>query len=568
MKEIRSRLGILATASESPSTEFCLIEQSTLFGQAIERIETISSVCLPFGVIGVEGVYPPRSFSNPGETWKILACLHDTRPDLILLGVDVAPAGLLLILNAGAGGYSSFSRGLPLYAKEIGTRVPERISERAGAIMPKAILESGLFELLAKANGGESHHGEQAHWLARTMDRREIIALRPAPLETFRRMDPEFSFPNIPSLNLSKLSEPQGGACIKDSIMAMMGPAPAEGKLRHHFQQWERENACEREPFSYELPDCLVGGGRMRLRDGGQHIFGQIVVAKTGEIHEAAFACKSGVYSISSNVRERDGEWCFVPPLDDRVELKGDYYLLGNLPPQFGHGLLEGFSRWWALAEDPGKYRGFKFLLFEKELPEYARLALGKLGIGLDRVVHCPRNATVERLIVPTRTYRTHNWALKAQANIWTRVGSVIPEGCEPLVFLSRKQIGVRKLRNETAVEEYAASRGFLVVSPETLPLEEQVRLVRGAKVVMGCVGSAGYLSVFSTNKEQIRLILAPRDFLYPEDCLIASVVGGRLIYVLGSDVGTGRRSAVGDWVINLDEVRAGIDFAMAASRA
>ena len=161
------------------------------------------------------------------------------------------------------------------------------------------------------------------------------------------------------------------------------------------------------------------------MRSGGHHLHGQFVVSADGVILELGFACLGGTYTLPSNVYfEAAGRVpTFSEPLCDPVRLDGAYYLLGNVHGHFGHGILEGLSRLWAIAESPTEYRDCRLLVFEPTLPKYAQFALEALGISPDRVVHCPPNAVMERLVVPTRSYRTHHWALPAQAGVWSRIG-------------------------------------------------------------------------------------------------------------------------------------------------
>ena len=130
------------------------------------------------------------------------------------------------------------------------------------------------------------------------------------------------------------------------------------------------------------------------------------MVSADGVILRSGFACLGGTYTLPSNVYfEAAGRVpTFSEPLCDPVRLDGAYYLLGNVHGHFGHGILEGLSRLWAIAESPTEYRDCRLLVFEPTLPKYAQFALEALGISPDRVVHCPPNAVMERLVVPTRS--------------------------------------------------------------------------------------------------------------------------------------------------------------------
>jgi len=74
------------------------------------------------------------------------------------------------------------------------------------------------------------------------------------------------------------------------------------------------------------------------------------------------------------------------------------------------------------------------------------------------------------------------------------RLGDRVPDGAMPgprSIYVSREGARHRRLRNEQEVQALVAARGFAVVQPETLPVADQVRLFRGAEIVLGVHGSA-----------------------------------------------------------------------------
>ena len=87
----------------------------------------------------------------------------------------------------------------------------------------------------------------------------------------------------------------------------------------------------------------------------------------------------------------------------------------------------------------------------------------------------------------------------RAAARILTLADGV-PDATVPgprRIYVSRRGTRHRRLRNEAAVRELVAARGFAIVQPETMPVADQIRVFRGAEVVLGVHGSGLTNAVF-----------------------------------------------------------------------
>lgn len=82
-------------------------------------------------------------------------------------------------------------------------------------------------------------------------------------------------------------------------------------------------------------------------------------------------------------------------------------------------------------------------------------------------------------------------------------------------IYLTRRQLGDaggrHQVINEEEIERWFQDRGFIVVAPERMPLEQQIELVRNAAVLAGLDGSALHLSVFATPSTQV-IVLGTRE--------------------------------------------------------
>lgn len=205
--------------------------------------------------------------------------------------------------------------------------------------------------------------------------------------------------------------------------------------------------------------------------------------------------------------------------------LRGSWLYAGHWSGHFGHFLVETLPNLWP---DPSTYaaslsgilahrgpRGRvpthgRVRLQSPEPPPWQRqlVELSGYGGGPLRVVH-DRPVRVERLVVPARPVVIKRWAMPAAVAVWRRVSEAVgSRGPHPRVYLSRSRFhaeadrGADRARTDeawdTRLDAIFAEAGFHVTHPETLPIADQIELVRGAETLAGLSGSAMHLSAFA----------------------------------------------------------------------
>ena len=239
-------------------------------------------------------------------------------------------------------------------------------------------------------------------------------------------------------------------------------------------------------------------------------------------------------------------------------QMAGDWLYLGHWLSHFGHFLLETLTDLWP---DPAAFpvRGLvAHHEFRGEVPPvggapaseakvkgWQRDLLARAGYGdLPVLVVRGRPARVERLLVPDRPVVLKSWAKPPAVDVWRRIARTVEPASDRRVFLSRKlfheaQEGnrrrVRVVRGwDDELEDMFGAAGFRVVHPETLPLAEQIALVRGADVLAGLSGSALHLAVFAdpgTRVLEIGDSRSPREPM-PSQRMIDAACGHRSAFV------------------------------------
>ena len=123
-------------------------------------------------------------------------------------------------------------------------------------------------------------------------------------------------------------------------------------------------------------------------------------------------------------------------------------------------------------------------------------------------------------------------------------------------VFL-RRNSGVRKVANATALEELMVTRGYVIVEPEKLSFKQQVHLFRNAKSIVGSSGAALANIIFAKKDANISIFISK----YPDTSYwywqnMASAAGARINYVLGNIASDGKEESIhSDFHIDLDKL-------------
>lgn len=197
-------------------------------------------------------------------------------------------------------------------------------------------------------------------------------------------------------------------------------------------------------------------------------------------------------------------------PVTDAERLPGQWYYLGHWMWQYGHFLFETLPTLWSYRGEPTVAHRFgddgSPAVWQRRLMELAGAPT------LPRIVDTAP-LTVEQLRVPTRPTVVGASASAVAVDVWQTVsraaspGADLPPGQGRLVALSRARLGggarvsavkaPRQITNADALDDVWRRYGFEVVHPELLSVDEQLRVVREARVLMGVDGSALHSSAF-----------------------------------------------------------------------
>lgn len=208
--------------------------------------------------------------------------------------------------------------------------------------------------------------------------------------------------------------------------------------------------------------------------------------------------------------------------IEDAARIDGTCIYLGSLSSHFGHFLLESLARAWYLIEaDPSLPIVFHNWNEKPNLAPFASAFLKALEVDPSRIrVVAGRDIRVGRLVFPSSQFwqgvsASHGMCVvfdhMREKMLQSRTGSTRTPA---KVYLSRRGLGGERvsgeareaIANEEEAEALFRDRGYEILRPESLPIEEQVAIVANATHVAGPSGSALHLMLFNANP-QARLI-------------------------------------------------------------
>jgi capsular polysaccharide biosynthesis protein len=232
--------------------------------------------------------------------------------------------------------------------------------------------------------------------------------------------------------------------------------------------------------------------------------------------------------------RDVDRAFARIPPKHLAVKsLPGTYFHLDPyLASHFGHLMLESVSRLWGWEHARERHPDAK-VIFRTKSPgdrfsTLERALLGAYGIAASDIVFVDRPVRVDRLVgaSPLLHYSapyTVNPSIKAT---WERIGDALvdPHGslAGDRIFVSRKPGRTnRECRNAPTVEEFFRQRGFTVLYPEDLSLNEQATAFAHARVIAGFGGSAMLSLVYARRVETV-IVLSQEGYTARNEHLIS----------------------------------------------
>lgn len=254
----------------------------------------------------------------------------------------------------------------------------------------------------------------------------------------------------------------------------------------------------------FDLPDCDVYEGALAMpskaipRTGPQEMQGGIFT------RDGDFIASSGLFrGVKSPIMAYGRCEPEAAEYFEGSAAYGGFLYRGH----YGHFLIESMSRMWRLLKE-GE---FDKIFFHAHPSTVAPCRIGefmfsKMGIPLDRIKVITKPIRFSKITIPTPSLRLGaEEAYFSHRNVCALIADSVlgdyfdrPQpGCRPIYF-SRTKFKARPVFGEAELESQLRENGWEIVFPETMSVEDQIRIARKSNVYCGVIGSAMHNLIFS----------------------------------------------------------------------
>ena len=203
------------------------------------------------------------------------------------------------------------------------------------------------------------------------------------------------------------------------------------------------------------------------------------------------FVTESGVKIRKKHMQKYRSIWR-VPYMDC------DVLFLGEVHWHFGHFLLEHTDRLWAAMSKPNVQK-FVFVYNKNvgKIPKWLFEFTDMMGIARDDVLIVDRTTRFRSVLVPEVAVEKNVYS-----SLWAKTFRYMAENVDDAVgadkiYVSRNALKQRRTFGEKSVQKIFAKNGFDIIYPEKMGLKQQVAMIKNARVLAGCAGTALHFALF-----------------------------------------------------------------------
>ncbi len=199
----------------------------------------------------------------------------------------------------------------------------------------------------------------------------------------------------------------------------------------------------------------------------------------------------------------------------DAARLEGKWLYGGHWMQHFGHFLIEQITTLWHQEPEITGLVFHQYLRRPFHVEPWMQRVLELVGYGdlPIKIVDKRHEFSVDQLIVPSRAVVANGWGHPQAREVWEAVATQFRTDeaarAGSKIFFSRtafnearRQANHQRARSSLArdqkLDSLFADAGFQVVAPQTLTIDEQLRLAANAALLAGNSGSALHLSAFA----------------------------------------------------------------------
>ena len=204
----------------------------------------------------------------------------------------------------------------------------------------------------------------------------------------------------------------------------------------------------------------------------------------------------------------------------DIVQIDEDVIFGGLLAEHFGHFLTECLCRLWYVLQNPESNSKIIFVTTLKngKHRSFTDDFLKLMGIDAERIIYVDKPMQFRSITVPEQAQYDFNCLTKEFLYPYLVMQSRVKPGNLKKIYLTRTGFEFRKhgnvhCFNEKYFEDFFKARGFEIVSPEKLKIEEQISLIMGADEIAANLGTLTHFAIFC--KPDAKFIMINRTNKY-----------------------------------------------------
>ena len=287
------------------------------------------------------------------------------------------------------------------------------------------------------------------------------------------------------------------------------------------------------------------------------------IVIHEGGLHASTFRLDD--FSQSTRYirrRLRDGLPEYVLPKDwpkSTARNAEAIFLDNEYVDEYGHFLLETFSRLWPLLED-SSWAKLPIVTSAKN-PARINFFYSKLGLPSPEVIRLTEATRLKRLWVFSQSFVLGKGFTPEAAPLYSRIASLGKSSANngpKKVYLTRRGLSTRTgrvLKNEEDLEGVFSKRGFAIIAPQELRLEQQIQLYANCEFLAGQTGTGMYNRVFQPPDSR-GLLLGASGYILNEHAYVREMMGlPQEIVVNGKSLHPEKHPQSADWEISVDIV-------------
>ncbi|MDR3504999.1 MAG: FkbM family methyltransferase [Acidocella sp.] len=240
----------------------------------------------------------------------------------------------------------------------------------------------------------------------------------------------------------------------------------------------------------------------------------------------------------------------------------GTYIFLDNQHRgHFGHIVADVLSLAWAYQALVMLGRTDVFVLVYDENDALLRSLLKGAGIPPERLISFKEPMLLEEVVFATKSYQTQGYVSPMALETFHAVrdalaGPGMLAEMPKRLYLSRQSNAARQLQNEDEVAQLFAARGFTLVTPETLPIEAQMRLAANAELIAGPTGSNMFHLAFQRDLKKA-FVLGSSEFVHATEQFMSAGSGIEMGYYVGEALGDTPHAP---WRVNTADLAKAVD--------